>query len=96
MDKMCPNFSPVTKGRCIADHVRFWGQNGNFKKLPYRKVILTCPTCGRRVQGRSLVCHDGCCVSYLMPEHKRKGWWKTETKQRKSAHKAKERRGTVR
>jgi hypothetical protein len=45
----------------------------NFK---YKRVRVTCPECGRRLIGWMSVCHDGCCVRYTVPRHKRKGWWK--------------------
>jgi len=67
-----------------------------FHKLPYKKVILVCPVCGRRVQARSVVCHDNCCVSYVMPIHKPKKWWKKNKKDKKSVRRKKERRSTIR
>lgn len=43
-------------------------------QVPTKKV--ECPECGRRVKQRISFCHDGCCVIYSMPRHKRKGWQK--------------------
>lgn len=48
-------------------------------KVP-EKVRVTCPVCKRRMIAKKSLCHDGCCISYLVPKHKPKFWWKKKTK----------------
>ncbi len=74
--KICPNFDM----RSTSSHHHFLmndlAARPKFKPgtIPSKKV--KCPECGRRVKQRIIFCHDGCCVIYVMPRHKRRGWQK--------------------
>lgn len=96
LEGMCSYYEisgPLPSTRVRPD---IFGSGQVFDKLPYRKKVLECPTCGRRVQARTVVCHDNCCISYLMPVHKPKMWWKTKTKDRRLERKRREKKSTIR
>lgn len=66
-----------------SESYSFWGHPEDYlvnPKLMRDNVVLTCPVCKRRLLGRAYVGHDSDQVVYLIPKHKRKGWWKKNLK----------------
>ena len=72
---MCSYYDKY-RGTPIRDFMRY----GFFNKEPVRKKRVKCPTCGRKLWAWASICHDGCCVTYVIPPHKKKGWWKKKLK----------------
>jgi hypothetical protein len=95
-EDMCPNFHHMATSVEMRSHYNFWGQDGEFKEFPYKKKILICQLCGRKVQARFFICHDGCCCTPLLPPHRRKRWWKSKKADRRRDRKNRERRNTIR
>jgi len=54
----------------------------NFRKIRKtitqvkKRVRVACPVCGRKLWAWKSFHHDGDYVSYEVPAHKKKGWWK--------------------
>ena len=69
MSKMCSHSGVVETVTC-----------GPGKREPVKTRKIKCPECGRKVKLRAKPCSCGfeyaCWVTYSIPEHKVKGWWK--------------------
>lgn len=73
----CPYFQERAISTHYSRRIDFCNSDPEqrFPRGSIKPKILKCPECGRKVKQRVGFCHDGCCVLYWMPPHKRKGWF---------------------
>lgn len=77
------------KHRCPYDNKGYGGSRladlrayeASDEDLAQRRTKVQCPLCGRRLVGWATISHDGYIVRYVVPPHKKKGWWKRGKKQ---------------
>ena len=61
----------------------WWQAQAGMLPKGIKRSRVTCPKCGRRMDAGIYVCHDGCCLIWVIPAgHKVKGWWKIKQKDR--------------
>lgn len=74
-DRMCPYYD-ADRGVSVAAREREYHivyPECEVRKL--RRKRVTCPVCGRRMRGWVASGYDDE-LRYIVPQHKRKGWWK--------------------
>jgi hypothetical protein len=76
-ERMCSYHNPF-RGYSLG-HRTFFDRPVYDKRQ--KRVRVQCPECGRRMFAWAAYCDDGCYVSYIVPKHKKKAWWKKPKKQ---------------
>ena len=66
--------SPYKQGDYIRLQWQHMEEGELFQGL--KRPRLTCPKCKRRIVASFRTCDDGCCLTFFIPPHKPKGWWK--------------------
>jgi hypothetical protein len=80
-DKMCSNYSVRSTVASRRNQMQSRPPNEEyFPRWKKFKKMIKCSKCGRKVQARISFCHDGCCMLFSLPPHKKKHWWKRRKK----------------
>lgn len=48
----------------------------NLRPSGVKRTKVVCPVCKRKIVPSVQYCHDGCCIIFSIPPHKKKHWWK--------------------
>ena len=82
--KMCRNGKPIPVN--IKDRLYKHNPNestfGDITLRNVKRIRVKCSVCKRRMLADIRICHDGCCLTYILPPHKIKYWWKKGKKRK--------------
>jgi len=86
MDKFCDytGFVRYDRGNEYPEEkmIDHWEASTGVLPSGIKRPRVKCPKCKRKMLANIRPCSDGCCIAFMIPRHKKKGWRKK--KKRKS------------